>query len=64
MVLGLDSTRGEEPTVKVPASYHKQTSQECKTLPTVHLIRCQGVKLFLPKDILSFKIEYCQNLSF
>ena len=26
-----------------------KTSQDCKTLPRVHLISCQGVKLFLPK---------------
>ena len=34
-----------------------KTSRDCKTLPIVHLIGCQGVKLFLPKDFLKFGQE-------
>ena len=47
-----------------PCSLRK-TSQDCKMLPRVHLIGCQGVKLFLPKDSLQFGQKLsCQNLSF
>ena len=45
--------------------YKSKTSQDCKTLPRVHFIGCQGAKLFLPKDCYKFcqKLS-CQNLSF
>ena len=36
-----------------------KTSRGCKTLPRVHLMCCQGVKLILPKD--GFKL--CQSLN-
>ena len=38
-------------------------SWDHKRLPWVHLIGCQGVKLFLPKDFLSNK-KFLHNLSF
>ena len=34
--------------------------RDCKMLPRVHLIGCQSVKFFLPKDCFKF----CQKLSF
>ena len=55
-----------------------QTWRYCKTLPRVHIISCQGVKLFLPKDfflvlklsfirigvLTEFDFEVCHSLSF
>ena len=38
-----------------PNVHRQQTSRDRKTLPRVHLISCQGVKLFLPM--------FCQKLS-
>ena len=35
-----------------------KTLQDPKRLPSVHLIGCLGVKLFLPKDFKSFEIKY------
>ena len=52
---------------------NKKTSRDCKKLPRVHFIGCQGVKLFLPKNFLKFchklivrlwVFKICQNLSF
>ena len=47
---------------EMPQMY--KTSQDCKTLPRVHLIGCQGVNLFLPKDCFKFGQLSRQDLSF
>ena len=44
---------------------YKKTLRDCKTLPRIHLISCQGVKLFLTKYFWKFCQKFsCQELSF
>ena len=61
----LDALNATQKTSALCEVLFLKTLQDCKTLPRVHFIGCQGVKLFVPKDCFKFfqKLS-CQILSF